>query len=121
MRETLKIWKSQEIKPVPLNRRCGQFAVFRHDVPTDFKPITKMESNQSLHQVNATVKNGKGEPCGFSSYVGLCAGLNCYINDSPISHNWCLIKDPAFTKQQHFRWSSKKNLTEKDVTKQLNN
>ncbi len=31
-RETLKSWESQDAKRGPLNRRCGQFAVFRPGV-----------------------------------------------------------------------------------------
>lgn len=30
----------------------------------DFKTITKLEVNQALCQFDATVRNGKGEPCG---------------------------------------------------------
>ncbi len=33
MSETLRSWKSQETKPGPSNRRCGQFAIFRPGVP----------------------------------------------------------------------------------------
>lgn len=38
----------------------------------------------------------KGEPYGFSIYVGLHAGLNQYLNDPPISQSWCLLKVPEF-------------------------
>ncbi len=67
-----------------------------------------MELNQSLCQFYVTEKNGKGEPHGFSSYVSLHVGLNCCISDPLSSRSWCLMKDPAFTKQQRFRWSSNK-------------
>ncbi len=72
------------------------------DVAVDFKSITKMELNQSLRQFNATVRNGKGEHFGSSCFVGLREGLNSHISDPPISRFWCLMKDPAFTKQTTF-------------------
>ncbi len=56
-----------------------------------------MKPNQCLCQFYVTVKSWNGEPCGFSSYVGLRAGLYRYISDPPISCSWCLMKDPAFT------------------------
>ncbi|KAF3841544.1 hypothetical protein F7725_007406 [Dissostichus mawsoni] len=40
-----------------------------------------------------TVRNGKGELYGLSSYIGLRAGLNRHINDPPLSLSWSLLKD----------------------------
>ncbi len=60
MREALESWKSQETKLALLNRRCGQIAVSRCAEKTlaiGFKSVTKMELNQSLCQLYATVKN----------------------------------------------------------------
>ena len=58
---------------------CFQSWCAQKDLAIDFKSITKMELNQALRQFYATVKNRKDEPYGFSSYVGLHAGLNRYM------------------------------------------
>ncbi|KAK1904332.1 ATP-dependent helicase/nuclease subunit A [Dissostichus eleginoides] len=50
-----------------------------------------------LRDFYATVRNGKGELYGLSSYIGLRAGLNRQINDPPLSLSWSLLKDTEFT------------------------
>ncbi|KAF3836227.1 hypothetical protein F7725_028785 [Dissostichus mawsoni] len=45
----------------------------------------------------ATVRNGKGELYGLSSYIGLRAGLNRHINDPPLSLSWSVLKDTETT------------------------
>ncbi len=77
-----------------------------------------MELNQSLPQFYATVKNGKGEHYGVSSYVGPRARLNRYINHPPISRSLSDERSCVYQATK-FHWSSKKNFAEKDVTKQL--
>ena len=55
-----------------------------------------MKLNQALRQFYDTVENRKGEPGGYSSYVGLRAGLDWYINDPPISQSCFLLKKSEF-------------------------
>ncbi|KAK1903612.1 putative exonuclease domain containing protein, partial [Dissostichus eleginoides] len=50
-----------------------------------------------LRDFYATVRNGKGELYGLSSYIGLRAGLNRHINDPPLSLSWSVLKDTEFT------------------------
>lgn len=76
--------------------RCFQNWCAEKDLAIDFKTITKIDLNQALRHFYATVKNGNGEPYGFSCYVSLRAGRNCYINDPPITQSWCLLKDPIY-------------------------
>ncbi|KAI9516450.1 hypothetical protein NQZ68_015951, partial [Dissostichus eleginoides] len=75
-------------------------------VVIDFQTSTKQQLNNMLRDCYATVRNGigtftvrngKGELYGLSSYIGLRAGLNRHINDPPLSLSWSLLKDTEFT------------------------
>ncbi len=116
MRDTEELEKSRnEAKTVKQTLRsvcCFQTWCAEKNLAIDFKSISKMKPNQSLRQCYVTVRNGKGERYEH-------AGLNRYVSDLPISHSWCLMKDPTITKQQRFCWSGKKNFTEEDAPKQL--
>lgn len=79
MREKLKNWKSQEIKLGLWYVLCFQTWSTEKDLAIYFKTMTKIDLSQALCQFYGTMKNVKGEPYGFSSYVGLNAGLNRYI------------------------------------------
>ncbi|XP_056101432.1 uncharacterized protein LOC130080159 [Rhinichthys klamathensis goyatoka] len=63
----------------------------------DFKQITKTELNALLRDFYGTVRSSKGEKYGISSYVALRAGVNRFLNDSPLSLSWCLMRDSEFT------------------------
>lgn len=51
----------------------------------------------TFYEFYGTVRNCKGELYGLSSYIGLRAGLNRYVNDPPLGLSWCLLKDTEFT------------------------
>ncbi|XP_059912177.1 uncharacterized protein LOC132461148 [Gadus macrocephalus] len=67
------------------------------DVDINFATISKERLNCILRDFYATVRNGKGQTYGLSSFIGLRAGINRYINDPPLSLSWCLIKNTDFT------------------------
>lgn len=48
---------------------CFESWCAEKDLAIDLKTITKTDLNQVLHYVYATMKNRKGEPDGFRSYV----------------------------------------------------
>lgn len=48
---------------------CFESWCAEKDLAIDFKTITKTDLNQVLHYVYATMKNRKGEPDSFRSYV----------------------------------------------------
>ncbi|XP_076879189.1 uncharacterized protein KIAA1958-like [Brachyhypopomus gauderio] len=68
-----------------------------NDIAVDFTIINKNDMNQLLRRFYGSVRNVKGELYGISSFVGLRAGLNRYLNEPPISRGWCLMKDAEFT------------------------
>lgn len=49
-----------------------------------------------MRKIYGTIRTTKGEFYGISSYVGLRAGLNRYINDPPVCQSWNLAQDPEF-------------------------
>ncbi|KAI4830684.1 hypothetical protein KUCAC02_002300, partial [Chaenocephalus aceratus] len=63
----------------------------------NFQTSTKPQLNNILRDFYATVRNGKGELYGLSSYIGLRAGLNRHINYPPLGLSWSLLKDTEFT------------------------
>ncbi|XP_041948531.1 flocculation protein FLO11-like isoform X2 [Alosa sapidissima] len=75
--------------------RCFQNWCFEHLGQTiDFNAVSKSELNEILRKFYLTVKNGRGEPYGFSGFMGLRAGLNRHLSEPPLS--WCLMKDTDF-------------------------
>ncbi|KAJ8356665.1 hypothetical protein SKAU_G00194590 [Synaphobranchus kaupii] len=66
-------------------------------ISVDFMAITKERLNEVLRDFYGTVRNGKGENYGISSYISLRSGLNRHVSDPPLSLCWCLMKDSAFT------------------------
>ncbi len=93
-RDAEELEKSRNVAGTLWSVRYSQTSCAKKDLAVDFKSITKMELNQSLSQIYATVENGKGEPYGSA---GVRERLNGYVNDPPISRNCCLMKDPVFT------------------------
>lgn len=81
--------------------RCFQSWCAEKDINVNLQTIEKADFNVYLRQFYATVKNAKGEPYGLSSYVGLRASLNRYINNPPLSKSWCLLKDRDFETSNH--------------------
>ncbi|XP_076842064.1 uncharacterized protein LOC143486104 isoform X4 [Brachyhypopomus gauderio] len=96
--EVLETFRNEEatVKQTMWAVRCFQTWCAEKNISVNFKKLTKSELNQILRQFYATVKNGKGESYGFSSYVGLRAGLNRYINEPPLCLSWYIMKDSEF-------------------------
>ncbi|KAJ4927900.1 hypothetical protein JOQ06_015701 [Pogonophryne albipinna] len=63
----------------------------------DFGTVSKLELNSLLRQFYESVRNTKGQQYAISTYVGLRAGINRFVNDPPYSRAWCLMKDNEFT------------------------
>ncbi|KAJ4946437.1 hypothetical protein JOQ06_024104 [Pogonophryne albipinna] len=63
----------------------------------DFGTVSKPELNSLLRQFYGSVRNTKGQQYAISTYVGLRAAVNRFINDPPYSRAWCLMKDNEFT------------------------
>lgn len=66
-------------------------------IALDFQSVEKAELNNILRQFYGSVRTTKGELYGISSYLGLRAGLNRYINEPPVSRSWSLMQDAEFT------------------------
>lgn len=45
----------------------------------DFAAITKDDLNRILHEFYGSIRNNQGQYYSISSYVGLRAGINCFI------------------------------------------
>ena len=63
----------------------------------DFATIKKEDLNNILRDFYGSARNSKGKQYAISSYVGLRAGINRYLNDPPLSRAWCIMKDSEFT------------------------
>ncbi|KAF3859119.1 hypothetical protein F7725_021518 [Dissostichus mawsoni] len=84
---------TQMVTPPP----CPVVVKMGHAYAGIGKTSTKQQLNNILRDFYATVRNGKGELYGLSSYIGLRAGLNRHINDPPLSLSWSVLKDTEFT------------------------
>ncbi|XP_053338834.1 uncharacterized protein LOC128510512 isoform X1 [Clarias gariepinus] len=76
---------------------CFQTWLSLKNINLDFKSVEKPELNTVLREFYGSIRTTKGELYSISSYVGLRAGLNRYINEPPLSRSWNLIQDPEFT------------------------
>ncbi len=63
----------------------------------DFATVTKEELNRILREFYGSARSSQGQHYSISSYVGLRAGINRFINDPPLSRAWCLMQDTEFT------------------------
>ena len=77
--------------------RCFQEYLKSTKQDVDFVTITKEELNRILREFYGSARNSQGQHYSISSYVGLRAGINCYVNDPPLSRAWCLMQDTEFT------------------------
>ena len=77
--------------------RCFQQYLKSTKQDVDFETITKEELNRILCEFFGSAKNSQGQHYSISSYDGLRAGINCYVNDPPLSRAWCLMQDTEFT------------------------
>lgn len=76
---------------------CLQTWINLKNIQVNFQSIKKTELNTVLRQFYGSIRTTKGELYSISSYLGLRAGLNRYINEPPVSRLWNLMQDPEFT------------------------
>ncbi|XP_051542798.1 uncharacterized protein zgc:174877 isoform X4 [Myxocyprinus asiaticus] len=62
----------------------------------DLKTVEKSELCPVLREFYGSIRTSKGELYGISSYIGLRAGLNRFINEPPLSRAWNLMQDTEF-------------------------
>ena len=84
------------VKQTNWSVKCFQTWCAQKNVIINLKTISKENLNQILRHFYATVRNAKGESYSVSSYAGLRAGINRYIND-PLSRCWSVIGDGEFS------------------------
>lgn len=75
---------------------CFQTWLTLKNLKINFQSVEKTELNAVLRQFYGSTRTTKGELYSISSYIGLRAGLNRYINEPPVSRSWNLIQDPEF-------------------------
>ena len=85
------------VKQTNWSVRCFQSWCAQKNITVDLKTVSKADLNQTLRQFYATVRTAKGEPYSVSSYAGLRAGINRFINDPPFSRCWSVICDSEFS------------------------
>ena len=77
--------------------RCFQEYLKSTKQDVDFVIITKEELNRILCEFYGSARNSQGQDYSISSYVGLRAGINRYINDPSLSRAWYLMQDTELT------------------------
>lgn len=75
---------------------CLQTWLNLKNIQVNFQLVKKTELNTVLRQFYGSIRTSKGELYSISSYLGLRAGLNRYINEPPVSRSWNLMQDPEF-------------------------
>lgn len=75
---------------------CFKAWLREKQLTVDFKTVEKSELTPVLREYYGSIRTSKGELYGISSYVGLRAGLNRFMNDPPIGRAWNLMQDPEF-------------------------
>ena len=98
--------ESNTVKQTRWAVKCLEEWCAAKDVDINFATISKECLNCILRDFYATVGNGKGQAYGLSSFIGLRAGINRYINNPPLSLSWCLIKNTDY-QQQCLHWRGK--------------
>ncbi|KAG5285636.1 hypothetical protein AALO_G00005680 [Alosa alosa] len=58
----------------------------------NLKTIAKSDLGALLREFYATIRTSKGELYGISSYAGLRAGLNRFINEPPLCRMWNMMQ-----------------------------
>lgn len=76
---------------------CFQTWLSLKNINIDLQSVEKSELNTVLRQFFGSIRTTKGELYSISSYLGLRAGLNRYINEPPVSRSWSLMQDQEFT------------------------
>lgn len=75
---------------------CLQTWLNLKNIQVNFQLVEKTELSTILRQFYGSIRTTKGELYSISSYLGLWAGLNRYINELPVSRSWNLMQDPEF-------------------------
>nr|XP_054602829.1 MORC family CW-type zinc finger protein 3a isoform X4 [Nothobranchius furzeri] len=75
---------------------CFQTWLNLKHIQVNFQQVEKPELNTVLREFYGSIRTAKGERYSISSYLGLRAGLNRYVNEPPVSRSWNLTQDPEF-------------------------
>ena len=81
--------------------RCFQEYLKSSKQDVDFFSVTKEELNRILREFYGSARSSQGQHYSISSYVGLRAGINRYINDPPLSRARGLMQDTEFTRSNN--------------------
>ncbi|XP_050954722.1 zinc finger MYM-type protein 2 isoform X1 [Labeo rohita] len=88
--------ESSTVKQTVWAVNCFKAWLREKQLTIDFKTVEKSELNTVLREYYGSIRTSKGELYGISSYVGLRAGLNRFVNDPPINRAWNLMQDAEF-------------------------
>ncbi|XP_056306979.1 uncharacterized protein zgc:174877 isoform X3 [Danio aesculapii] len=88
--------ESSTVKQTIWAVNCFKAWLREKQLTIEFKTADKSEVNTILREFYGSIRTSKGELYGISSYVGLRAGLNRYVNDPPVSRAWNLMQDAEF-------------------------
>ncbi|XP_051737398.1 zinc finger MYM-type protein 2 isoform X3 [Ctenopharyngodon idella] len=88
--------ESSTVKQTIWAVNCFKAWLREKQLTIDFKTAEKSELNPVLREFYGSIRTSKGELYGISSYVGLRAGLNRFINDPPLNRAWNLMQDAEF-------------------------
>ncbi|XP_067290961.1 zinc finger MYM-type protein 3 isoform X1 [Pseudorasbora parva] len=88
--------ESSTVKQTIWAVNCFKAWLREKQLTIDFKTAEKSELNPVLREFYGSIRTSKGELYGISSYVGLRAGLNRFVNEPPINRAWNLMQDTEF-------------------------
>ncbi|XP_043081885.1 zinc finger MYM-type protein 2 isoform X3 [Puntigrus tetrazona] len=88
--------ESSTVKQTVWAVNCFKAWLREKQLTIDFKTVEKSELNPVLREFYGSIRTSKGELYGISSYVGLRAGLNRFINEPPLNRVWNLMQDTEF-------------------------
>ncbi|XP_056105824.1 zinc finger MYM-type protein 2 isoform X2 [Rhinichthys klamathensis goyatoka] len=88
--------ESSTVKQTIWAVNCFKAWLREKQLTIDLKTAEKSELNPVLREFYGSIRTSKGELYGISSYVGLRAGLNRFINEPPINRAWNLMQDTEF-------------------------
>ncbi|XP_058621280.1 zinc finger MYM-type protein 2 isoform X2 [Onychostoma macrolepis] len=88
--------ESSTVKQTVWAVNCFKAWLREKQLTIDFKTVEKSDLNPVLREFYGSIRTSKGELYGISSYVGLRAGLNRFINEPPLNRVWNLMQDTEF-------------------------
>ncbi len=107
--------ENNTVKQTKLAVKCFEDWCQDKGVVMDFQTASKQQFSVILRDFYATVRNGKGELYGLSSYISLWGERHRHINIPPLSLSWCLPKDTEFTTSNNVFTSVVKMLRKKGL------